>query len=79
MFAFKSRRARIQRHFLLTITANEKLLIPPLTANELAIIGAGLHSMAACSHYLKMKTAIRAELDVAFPSKSLSPVYHSSE
>ena len=40
-----------------------------LTANELAFIGAGSHSIAAFSHYLHMKTAIRAEPDVAFPKK----------
>jgi hypothetical protein len=47
--AFQTARARIRRRFRLEITANESRSVLTLSANELAIDGAGSHSMAAGS------------------------------
>jgi len=57
VLAFETGRARIQRHFLLTITANEKLPMLALTANELAFIAVCSRFILAGSDYLQMKPA----------------------
>lgn len=53
--AFEGVRARIRRQFRLMLTANDRPLVLTLSANELAIDGAGSHSMAAGSRQLQMK------------------------